>query len=100
MKTIWKRLLVGSFLLAAMMPADAWAISKAEAQAEHVRLADEMSKLAKRGAWRGVDRSYRAMLELQRKDVVLQYADHFLAAQKIPDHFWGRFKLFIFLEKV
>lgn len=81
MNTILRRLLVGSFLVSATVPAEAWAISKAEAKGEHVRLADEMTKLAKRGAWRGVDRSYRAMIELQRKDVVLDYGDHFLAAQ-------------------
>ena len=81
MNKVVQHWLLGSALVATAAPLDALAVSKAEAKAEHVRLADEMGKLAKRGAWRGVDRSYRAMLELQRKDVVLDYGDHYLAAQ-------------------
>ncbi len=64
-----------------LMMGDASAMSKSEAKAEHVRLSEEMSKLAKRGHWRGVDRSYRTMEALQRKDVVLTYDDHYMAAQ-------------------
>jgi len=67
--------------LALVSPSESFAVSKAEAQGEHVRLAEEMSKLAKRGHWRGVDRSYRTMETLQRKDVELTFDDHYLAAQ-------------------
>ena len=60
----------------------AHAISKAqEAEAEHTRLAEEMTRLAKRGHWKGVDRSYRMMAPLERKGAVLTFDDHYLAAQ-------------------
>ena len=81
MKNRLVRALVCCFALSCALPSDAFAISKAEAQAEHVRLAEEMTRLAKRGHWRGVDRSYRSMEALQRKDVVLGFDDHYLAAQ-------------------
>jgi hypothetical protein len=67
--------------LVILSPIDAFAISKEEAKAEHVRLAEEMTRLAKRGHWRGVDRSYRIMENLQRKEVTLTLDDHYLAAQ-------------------
>jgi len=73
--------LVVSALFAMVAPNDAVAMSKSEARAEHVRLAEEMARLAKRGAWRGVDRAYQAMQTLERKDVFPTYDDHFLAAQ-------------------
>ena len=62
-------------------PTDALAISKAAAAGEHTRLAEEMVRLAKRGHWRGVERSYESMAPLQRKGVQLTYDDHYLGAQ-------------------
>ena len=67
--------------MVAIAPTDAMAISKAEAKAEQIRLAEDMRRLAKRGHWRGVDRSYRMMEDLTKKQVVLGYDDHFLGAQ-------------------
>lgn len=67
--------------LAAGAPIDAVAAPKAEAQAEHVRLSEEMVRLAKRGHWRGVDRSYRQLDPLIRKGVSLSFDDHYLGAQ-------------------
>ena len=73
--------LIVGLLAGAFLPGQAIAMSKAEAKAEHVRLSEDMRRLAKRAHWRGVDRSYRSMENLTRKDVVLSYDDHFLGAQ-------------------
>jgi hypothetical protein len=51
------------------------------AKAEHVRLSEEMRKLAAKNTWRGVDASYLKMLDLEKSGVVLAYEDHFLGAQ-------------------
>ncbi len=74
-------IMIVACLAGAMASAPAMAMSKAAAKAEHVRLSEDMRRLAKRGHWRGVDRSYRGMEELTRKDVVLTYDDHYLGAQ-------------------
>ncbi|MFT4979782.1 MAG: hypothetical protein ACI8S6_005694 [Myxococcota bacterium] len=50
-------------------------------EAEHTRLTEEMSRLAGRNAWRGVENSYQKMVELERKGVTLVFQDHFMAAQ-------------------
>jgi hypothetical protein len=63
------------------VPSQAHAISKSEAAAEHIRLGEEMGRLAKRGHWRGVDRSYRTIETLQGKGVRLSFGDHYLGAQ-------------------
>ena len=68
-------------LVACVAPATAHAISKVEAIAEHTRLSEEMVRLAKRGHWRGVDRSYRAIASLGNKGVDLSFDDHYLGAQ-------------------
>ncbi len=47
--------------------------------AEHVRLGEEMERLSKRNAWKGVEAAYQDMLGLN--GVELTYDDHFLAAQ-------------------
>ena len=73
--------LIIGLLAGAFLPGEAMAMSKAEAKAEQVRLSEDMRRLAKRAHWRGVDRSYRSMEALTRKDVVLGYDDHFLGAQ-------------------
>ena len=73
--------LIAVLLAGSLSPGSAMAMSKAEAKAEHVRLSEDMRRLAKRAHWRGVDRSYRSMENLIRKDVVLSYDDHFLGAQ-------------------
>jgi hypothetical protein len=64
-----------------MAPMDAQAISKAEAAGEHIRLSEEMTRLAKRGHWRGVDRSYRQIAPLLRKGVIYSFDDHYMGAQ-------------------
>ncbi len=64
-----------------MVAAPAHAAPKDAAEAEHTRLAEEMRRLAKRNQWRGVEKAYQAMLELQEQGVELTYQDHFLAAQ-------------------
>ena len=73
--------LIIALLAGGLGSGQAMAMSKAEAKAEHVRLSEDMRRLAKRAHWRGVDRSYRSMEGLTRKDVVLGYDDHFLGAQ-------------------
>ena len=75
------RVLVLSIWFGGLGVGEAQALSKAEAKAEQVRLSEDMRRLAKRGHWRGVDRSYRSMLDLQRKAVVLTFDQHFLGAQ-------------------
>ena len=67
--------------LAVMAPVEASALSKAAAQGEHVRLSEEMTRLAKRGHWRGVDRSYRQLAPLVRKGIQITFDDHYLGAQ-------------------
>ncbi|MEC7947078.1 MAG: hypothetical protein VX265_05885, partial [Myxococcota bacterium] len=69
-------------LLVATVPAHA---ASAAAEAEHTRLAEEMRRLAGRNAWRGVDVSYKGMLELEKKGVQLAYDDHWMGAQAARD---------------
>jgi len=64
-----------------VLVAPAVALAGEKEEAEHTRLSEEMSRLASRNAWRGVENSYQKMLALERKGVVLTYTDHFLAAQ-------------------
>jgi hypothetical protein len=65
--------------VAVSLPAAAGA--KEEAQAEAVRLSEEMGRLAKRTAWRGVDDAYLKLLELERKGAVPTYKDHYVGAE-------------------
>ena len=65
----------------AAVSTDALALSKTEAKAEQVRLSEDMRRLAKRGQWRGVNRSYDAIRSLERKGVVLTFDEHYLGAQ-------------------
>lgn len=66
-------------VLAVSLPAQAG--SKEEAQAEAVRLSEEMGRLAKRTAWRGVDDAYLQLIELERKGAAPTYKDHYLGAE-------------------
>lgn len=66
-------------MVAMVVPASAWATS--EAEAEHIRLAEEMRKLAARNAWRGVEAKYTGMLELEKKGVQITVEDHLLGVQ-------------------
>ncbi len=77
------RLLVPCLLLAGALCASgpALALSPEAARAEHVRLKEEMKKLARRNAWRGVDSQYRSMLALEEDGVVIGYRDHYTGAQ-------------------
>lgn len=70
-----------ALLLCMALSGEALAISKAEAEAERVRLSEEMNRLAKRSAWRGVDRTYRSLAPLVKKGVQLTFEDHYLGAQ-------------------
>jgi hypothetical protein len=55
--------------------------AQAGAKQEYHRLHDEMGNLAARGAWKGVDRTYASMVELEEKGLIeLTYADHLLGA--------------------
>ena len=66
--------------IAAMVAsAPAWGATAAEA--EHIRLSEEMRKLASRNAWRGVEAKYNQMKELEKKGVALSAADHLLGVQ-------------------
>lgn len=77
------RLLAPCILLvgALFASAPALALSPEAARAEHIRLKEEMKKLARRNAWRGVDSQYRSMLSLEKDGVVLGYRDHYTGAQ-------------------
>lgn len=66
-------------LAAIVAAAPAWAASAAEA--EHIRLSEEMRKFAARNAWRGVESSYNKMLELEKKGVVITGEEHLLGVQ-------------------
>lgn len=71
--------------LALAAPTVSFAAGSEAAEAEHRRLAEEMRNLASRSAWRGVDAAYLRMLPLEKKGVVLDVADHHLAAQAARD---------------
>jgi hypothetical protein len=51
--------------------------------AEHIRLQEEMKKLAARNAWHAVEAAYQKMLALEGE--VLTYEDHWLGAQAARD---------------
>lgn len=70
---------VGFALL--LVGGSAFAGARDDAQGEHVRLSEEMGRLAGRTAWRGVDRAYRAIELLERKGLVLSYENHYQGAQ-------------------
>ncbi|MED5369412.1 MAG: hypothetical protein VX899_00235 [Myxococcota bacterium] len=50
-------------------------------RAEHRRLSEEMTRLAARGAWQGVNDRFEEMLELEKKGEVITYEEWFLGAQ-------------------
>jgi hypothetical protein len=62
-----------------VVSAPAWGAT--EAEAEHIRLEEEMRRLASRNAWRGVEAKYNQMKELEKKGVVLTAEDHLLGVQ-------------------
>ena len=49
--------------------------------AEHIRLTEEMRKLSKRNAWKGVEAAYVELEALEKRGVALTYEDHWLGAQ-------------------
>lgn len=49
--------------------------------AEHRQLSDDMERLAGKGAWEGVDRKFKELLELESKGEVITYEEWFLGAQ-------------------
>ncbi|MFZ5481879.1 MAG: hypothetical protein ACOZNI_34280 [Myxococcota bacterium] len=50
-------------------------------KAEHIRVGEEMRKLAQRNAWSAVEANYKALEELARKGEVLTYKEHMLGAE-------------------
>ncbi len=50
-------------------------------RAEHIRVSEEMRKLAGRNAWSAVDAQYRKLEELERKGEKLEAKEHLLGAQ-------------------
>jgi hypothetical protein len=50
-------------------------------RAEHIRVAEEMRKLAARNAWSAVEAQYRRLEELEKKGEVLDAKEHLLGAQ-------------------
>ncbi|MFT5681668.1 MAG: hypothetical protein ACI8RZ_002574 [Myxococcota bacterium] len=64
-----------------VLVAPALAVAGEKEEAEHTRLSEEMRRLSSRNAWRGVEASYAKMLPLEKRDVVLTFDDHFIAAQ-------------------
>lgn len=58
-----------------------WAGPSREARAEAVRLADELPRLARKGAWTGVERGYLQLLALERDGQAVSHDAHVLGAQ-------------------
>ena len=71
-----QRVLLLAALTASLLSAPAYAGK--DATAERVRLQEEMTNLASRNAWKGVERNYVKMSELE---VPMSVADHVLGAQ-------------------
>lgn len=76
-----KRSLFALLLLLAPLPALAGSVE----QAEHVRIAEEMKKLAARNAWSAVESRYQELAALESKGEKLNYEDHWLGAQAARD---------------
>ena len=58
------------------------AYAQSAAEAERVRLSDDMKRLAGRSAWRGVDDAYEQLVTLSDKEgVVLTFRDHWTGAE-------------------
>lgn len=66
-------------LVALVASAPAFAASAAEA--EHIRISEQMRKLATRNVWRGVESNYQKLLDLEKKGVTLTVDDHLLGVQ-------------------
>lgn len=49
--------------------------------AEHIRLTEEMRRLAKRNAWKGVESAYVELEKLESRGATLNFEDHYLGAQ-------------------
>lgn len=50
-------------------------------KAEHIRLTEEMRRLSKRNAWKGVETAYVQLVELSKRGEVLSSEDHYMGAQ-------------------
>ena len=55
------------------------AAATSEADAERVRLSEDMARMAKRGNWRAVDKKYRQIAALRKVDI--PFEDHMMGAQ-------------------
>jgi hypothetical protein len=81
----------------------AWAGKKSEVVAEARRLSGESEKLAQKGAWSGVERTYLQLVALERKGAELSHDTHVLgahAAQNRGDPLttWDRLKAALDVE--
>lgn len=80
-----KRILSILLLMSGAMAVSAPVLAGEFEHAEHVRLAEEMKKLASRNAWPAVEASYQKMLALAQAGEPLTYDDHWLGAQAARD---------------
>ncbi len=89
------RILALAFLLLASPMAYAGEVE----DAEHIRLTEEMRRLSKRNAWKGVEAAFLELEVLRdKRDVVLTYEDYWLGAQSARamgdiNAVYGRLKL-------
>jgi hypothetical protein len=70
--------LLSVLLLLAVAPA--WAGKNSEVEAEARRLVGESEKLAQKGAWSGVERTYVKLVALERKGATISHETHVLGA--------------------
>ena len=66
--------------LALVWATPARAAGTPEDEAEHVRLSEDMKRLSRRNAWRGVEDAYVKLLDLQSRGVQLAFEDHMMGA--------------------
>ena len=74
-------LLIPALLLAAPVALSPAAYAGEVEEAEHLRLEEEMQKLASRSAWGGVESAYQELLVLATQGEPLTFDDHQLGAQ-------------------
>lgn len=89
MKRSISRTLFFALLSVAALSVAALSVPAAQAgdveHAEHIRIGEEMKKLAARNAWNAVEASYQKLLLLAEKGEVLSYDDHWLGALAARD---------------
>jgi hypothetical protein len=69
-------------VLVALLLSSPFAFAGEVEDAEHVRLTEEMRRLSKRNAWKGVEAAFVELEQLRdKRDVALTYEDYWLGAQ-------------------